>query len=361
MPLERIPIHRPLLPRSDEFAKYLMRIEQSRVYSNFGPLVKELEIRVAAHLGIDSRSVVSVSNATLALEGAVETSPTQRDTSWEVPSWTFTASVSALLRSNRNIAFRDVNSEWIVDPSTAAIAVMHVLPFGDSFHMPIGASQLDCLVIDAAASFDAIKDIALPESIPTAGVISLHATKSLNAGEGGLFFTNDYEWASRFRAWTSFGFNDKRESVSLGSNTKMSELTAAVALAALDNWSRTRSMWQAQIIKAKELTSRIGMRTSPAMARLHVAPYWIVEAHSSLEILTLEALLTSEAIETRRWWSYGCHRMGAFSDIKRDSLGKTEELAVTTLGLPFSVDQDDDAWTRIENVLARFSTSSESN
>ena len=57
-------------------------------------------------------------------------------------------------------------------------------------------------------------------------------------------------------------------------------------------------------------------------------------------------------IETRRWWSGGCHLQPAFAACPRERLAVTEHLARTTLGLPFFVDMDETHARRIVGALA---------
>jgi len=351
---DSIPIHKAQLPSRELISNYLEKIDLSRIYSNFGPLNKEFEARIANHLGLDPSCVVSACNATLALEGAIETSPTSPKTLWEAPSWTFTASLSALVRTGRRVKFRDVDHEWFVSSSQAAKALMFVLPFGDSLRTDFSAQKLECVVIDAAASFDAVESVDLPIATPTSGVLSFHATKSLQAGEGGVFFTNDPDWAKRFRLWSSFGLNLERQSEVIGTNAKMSEYSAAVALASLDMWNLNKPRWHSQINRAKSLSNGVGLATNPAMFRSYIAPYWIVQLDSASESQRLESMMNAEAIETRHWWASGCHTMPAFRLIERDDLSNTEMVSNTTLGLPLSIDQDEKAWSRIQSVLAQF-------
>src|SRR5947209_1621371 len=45
--LERVPALRPKLPSAERLLPYLRRIDANRVYANWGPLVEELEFRIA--------------------------------------------------------------------------------------------------------------------------------------------------------------------------------------------------------------------------------------------------------------------------------------------------------------------------
>ena len=50
----------------------------------------------------------------------------------------------------------------------------------------------------------------------------------------------------------------------------------------------------------------------------------------------MEEHLKSHSVETRKWWSQGCHHMEALKGIPREGLlSNTDNLAATTLGLPY--------------------------
>src|SRR5579859_6230368 len=67
---QSVPVMRPLLPSADRLLPYLRRIDETRLYSNHGPLVLELERRLARHLQLDA-GVASANSGTSALIGAI--------------------------------------------------------------------------------------------------------------------------------------------------------------------------------------------------------------------------------------------------------------------------------------------------
>jgi len=68
---ENIPVMRPQLPRAETLLPYLRRIDASRIYSNYGPLVQEFENRLSRHFELPAGGAVSASTGTTALIGAV--------------------------------------------------------------------------------------------------------------------------------------------------------------------------------------------------------------------------------------------------------------------------------------------------
>jgi dTDP-4-amino-4,6-dideoxygalactose transaminase len=63
-----------------------------------------------------------------------------------------------------------------------------------------------------------------------AEVFSFHATKFLNTFEGGAIVTNDDNLAATVRLMRNFGFAGYDKVVYVGTNGKMSEISAAMGL-----------------------------------------------------------------------------------------------------------------------------------
>lgn len=326
---------RPRLPTRDDVAERLQRMDASGWYANLGPQEVELRQRFAAFVGADERQVATASSATLALQGAVTLSPAQR---WVVPSFTFPATPAAVLQAGAHLRFADIcAADWWLDPAAwrgtdPTTGVVPVAPFG----APLDLGRWDPareVVIDAAASLGA--DVAaLGELPPTwAVVFSLHATKCLPAGEGGLVVFGDPDRAERFRMWSNFGFSEVRDAQMLPSNAKLAEVAAVYAHASLDTWDQSRAEWQAARSRTDELERVHGLTGQPG-PRAGVNPYWIVTFRDGHAADHCAATLARHGIDTRRWWSYGCHGMPAFADQPADPLPVTGAVAAATLGLP---------------------------
>jgi dTDP-4-amino-4,6-dideoxygalactose transaminase len=353
---QHVPVFRPKLPNYDALQKYLRRIDTSQIYSNFGPLVEELESRLAGHFDVPRSTVASASSATLALEGAIATSNSLFTSPIHLPSWTFTATAAAVARSRRVGRFCDVNMDGEVNlPVNYGLAI-RTLPFGLGFPVQTPESPSP-LIVDAAASFDALSHIHFPERRPEIAVISLHATKCLPAGEGAILVSNDPDWIQRFRRWTNFGMWGSRTSEVLGTNAKLSEYAAAVALASLDEWPQARVEWVASMDRASKLSDLHSLAPHKAMRMRNVSPYWVVKCESKSDQQSLKKFLEEHGIAHRQWWESGCHRMPAYMDFDSDQLPITELLADSTLGLPLYREMSESTWDRIASALDAFTAS----
>jgi dTDP-4-amino-4,6-dideoxygalactose transaminase len=354
-----IPVFKPLLPSAADLMRYLRQIDDNRWYTNHGPLVGSFEKRLADLCGVSADCVVTSSNATTALTQtllAVVGRPEGRKDAYCItPSWTFAATAAAIDAAGLTPYFADVAAPtWALDCDHVhrllyrlrerghhVRAVMPVAPFGAPIDMKawidFQSNTKTPVVVDAAASFDAVTQCTgrIGNSIPT--IVSLHATKAFGVGEGSFVVVGDSALAKRIRAWGNFGFLGSREANVRGLNGKMSEITAAVGLSVLDHWKDVRSEWE-------EMTRHFIRRTRehaflesvPLMDTSWVASYGLVRfANSSVKLEEMVRILNLSGIETRRWWGKGCHRQPAYEDCPRESMEVTESLASTVLGLPF--------------------------
>ena len=353
----RIPIFRPRLPTFSQIEPYIKRIDNARIYSNFGPLEKEVVIRISDYLGMPPTNIATCANATLALEGALETSVGSLN--WELPSWTFTATASAVARSRRYGKFVDVDKFWRMGITSSSEQVIDVLPFGATPRSAEFYSQanLKNVVIDAAASFDSLKEIQLNANVSISGVISFHATKVLPAGEGAIFFSNDESWSSRFTSWTKFGMRETRNSENVGTNSKLSEYHSAVLLASLDAWENDKERWTEQQSIADKLAKKYDLELEPNFNVGTATPYFILVFESFDNRERMREICDSIGIQTRLWWESGCHEMPAYSKFERSDLTNSEYAGKVYLGLPFWIDMQEEDWKLIENAFLNFSSS----
>lgn len=357
----RLAVARPRLPTADRILPYLQRMDEARWYSNFGPLVTELEQRLADRFPAGTE-IVTVANATQALTLALMAMRLRPNGYVAVPAWTFVATAHAVIAAGLKPWFVDVDPDtWMLRADTVRdlvrrhpdqiVAVIPVCAFGalgdldgwKAFRDETGVPVL----VDAAAAFDTLADAELP------AVVSLHATKVLGLGEGGYLATTDAALALKVRQLTTFGFSGSRESLAPATNAKLSEYAGAVGLAALDAWpaDRLRFMRAAQLL-------RIGLIGLP---QVRFQPGWGSEWITSVCSVGLPdgaaeaaaVALAAEGVDTRQWWGRGCHTSPAFADCRREPLPHTDALGASVLGLPFSIDLDDGEVARIAAALKR--------
>lgn len=354
-----IVVARPQLPPMERIVPYLRSIDENRCYSNFGPLATGLESRLADRLRWPA-AVVATSNGTSALSVALEAMTGGAGGLCAMPAWTFAATPHAAQRAGLTPWFLDVDPEtWMLDPDQVREQLRHapgpvaaiatVAAFGRMPGLQPWAALRDQtgvpVVIDAAAAFDSLSEAPIPATV------SLHATKILGVGEGGLVAAEDPALIERIRQLTSFGFRGSRIAQFRATNAKLSEYAAAVGHASLDGWpaARLRHLRAAQRL-------RVALMSEPDVA---FQPGWGIDWISSVCVIGLPdgaatpvaERLAAQGIDTRRWWGDGCHTMPAFADLPSRPLPNTTRLAGSTLGVPFCIDLDADEIARIAEAL----------
>jgi dTDP-4-amino-4,6-dideoxygalactose transaminase len=316
-------------------------MDQNRWYSNSGPLVEELEARLAAYAG--GGSVATVANATIGLTLALLACDVTPGALCMVPSWTFAASGHAIQLAGLVPWIVDVDLKtWALEPGAArellnhapgpVAAVMPVSPFGqpidcemwESFRNETGLA----VVIDAAAMFDAIQATTVP------AVVSLHATKILGVGEGGFIISNDAAFTQELQKRANFGFWGSREATARSANGKMSEYAAAVGLAGLADWEATRADFLRVATRyTQALSGQSRVRLQEGFGKRWLSATVIVSV-ADPDAGEVARVLSTKGIGTRRWWGGGLHRHAAFVECPHDRTVNTQRLAKSVLGLP---------------------------
>ena len=358
-----VPVLRPLLPTAEQIRPYLERIDAARFYTNFGPLVIELEERLAAHFNVARRQLGALANGTTALSAALLGVRAKPGTRCILPAWTFVASAAAVWAANLTPYFVDCDPQtWTLDPQKLARrddladvgAVMVVSPFGapiatqpwDEFTAQTGIP----VVIDAAASFDAVASVpeAHPGNAPV--MISLHATKAFGVGEGAIVLSSDQSVVHRIRQICNFGVYGSPEGQILGYNGKLSEYHAALGLAALDNWPNRRRELDALTQRYRSALAPLGVENSPQYGQGWVSSYCNVRTRQNG--LAITDRLAYMGVETRRWWRDGVHAQPAYRQFGRDAVPVTDDLGRHVFGLPFFHDMTDAEFSYVIDRVA---------
>lgn len=308
-----IPVMRPQQPAAPKLTKYLKRMDESRWYSNNGPLVREYEVRLAECF---QAPVVATSSGTSALTACIIALGLPKGSLIACPSWTFAATPAAIVAAGHVPYFCDVDKDGDMFVSERTAAVVLVAAFGKPINVRNNSEKCP-RIIDAAAGFDSMQNYI--NDIPV--VISTHCTKVFGTGEGGFVTCTDTDFLSRVSTIINHGIAPDRSVPFIGINGKMSEYHGAVGLAELDGWPRKRERW-------KQVQEWYGDK-SP-----YVTPTHLVSVPDAAEA---KKILEAKGIDTRVAW-YGCHQHVAYKNFPRTELPVTEHLMRTQLALPKSVD-----------------------
>lgn len=363
-----VPVMRPRLPHAAHLLPYLKRIDDSRIYSNFGPLATELEQRLAALMQLPAGGVASAGSGLAALVGAILGGPGRATPARPyavVPAYTFVATAVAVEQCGYLPRLVDVDAEdWLLSPDTVLAdprldEIGLVVPVA-ALGRPVEQAAWQAftartgipVVIDGAAAFEALIDAPSRYLGPVPVALSFHATKSFGTGEGGAVVSTDVEFVARGARALNFGFHGARDSRSASTNGKMSEYHAAVGLAELDGWDDKRRAMRSVAARYRDAFAAAGIG-----AGLHVSPqvgssyvlYLAPDAESAERVC---AALAAAGLDFRRWYGMGLHRQTYFSQLAHGPLPGTEDLAFRLLGLPVAPDLEDDVITRVAHAVA---------
>jgi len=234
----------PDMPSTESLIPYLKEIETNHWYSNFGPLYHSFRQRLADECfnGINTNRLTLVSSGTSAIELALRSLKLPKGSKVLTSSFTFPATVQAILNADLTPVVSDINKDsWQLTPTIAKRcmqlhdikAIVPVAVFG----MPISNTDWNefyntkktPIIIDAAAAL-----LSQPIDDSLIYAFSLHATKPLGTGEGGLIVSRTKEDATSIKKASNFGFEPNRSILLSGTNAKISEYHCAVGLAQLD-------------------------------------------------------------------------------------------------------------------------------
>lgn len=238
-----INVTKTYLPDKQKYLSYVDKIYKSGWVTNNGPLVKELEQRLAQYLGV--KNIVLVANGTIALEiayrllklkGEVITTP-----------FSFVATTSSLVSNGLTPIFADIdpasfnlapeNIESVITEQSSAIVPVHV--FGDVCEVEkiehIANQHGLKVIYDAAHAFGIKYKGVSVLNYGDVSTLSFHATKLFHTIEGGALIINDDTFVEDARYLINFGIDGPDSVKALGTNAKMNEFEAAMGLCILDD------------------------------------------------------------------------------------------------------------------------------
>ncbi|MDW3177652.1 MAG: DegT/DnrJ/EryC1/StrS family aminotransferase [Acidimicrobiia bacterium] len=237
-------------------------------WSNFGPVSRRLEQRIAELLNVDAGfAVVATSSGTAALDAvsALEEHKRGQPPRWAVSSFGFHCTN---LGPFRHAEILDCDAEAILDLAVARVivdrfdSIVMTNVFGTvadlSPYIDFAREEDKMLVVDAAASFDSSHRRSLGQRQPLE-TLSFHHTKPWGFGEGGALIVPK-EDASLARSVVNFGLVSNRPVASVATNAKMSDIAAAFILSWLEDIDVLREQTTEQFHRIARLAVDQGWR-----------------------------------------------------------------------------------------------------
>lgn len=343
-------VGRPNLGDREQFSGYIDAIWERRWLTNNGPLVQELEAKLADFLGINY--VILVNNGTVALEIAARAAGITGEVI--MPSMTFPATPHAFQWQGITPVFCDITPyphnldpakvEALITLRTTAVVGVHL------WGMPCQIEKLEAiaqrynlrLIFDAAHAFGCSYKGRAIGSFGDAEVFSFHATKFFNTFEGGAIATNDDQLATKAIAMRNFGFTGPDQVGFVGTNGKMDETAAAMGLTSLASIDC--------FVEANRRNYHTYQQALADLPGVHLLPFdeaqqnnfqYIVveidEVDAGISRDEVMRVLQAENVLARRYFYPGCHRCEPYVSTPGHTpqpLPITERVVQQTLGLP---------------------------
>ena len=346
------PLHvgSPNVGNREQLLRRLVEILDRRWLTNYGPCVQEFEAALALFLGV--RHCCVVCNATVGLQIGSRALGLTGEVI--VPAFTFVATAHALEWLGLTPVFCDIHPttynlnpdrvEELITPRTTGILGVHLWgrPCFVQELTEIARRHRLKLFFDAAHAFACTWKGRMIGNFGEAEVFSFHATKFFNTFEGGAIVTNNDELGAKLQLMKRFGFTEPDHVACLGTNGKMSEISAAMGLTGLDSLSEFVRVNRANYRAYRDALSNIsGIRVLESDESEKCNYQYVVlevdEAVAGIGRDQLKDILWAENILARRYFYPGCHLMEPYRSRCSPVGGRlsvTEELANRVLVLP---------------------------
>jgi len=315
-------VGRPNIGDRERLLKRINDVLDRKWFTNRGPLVQEFERQLTEYLGV--KHCIAMCNGTISLEIAIRALGMTGEVI--IPANTFIATAHALQWQEITPVFCDINPstnnidqvkiEELITPRTSGIMGVHLWghPCAVEEITEIACKNNLKLLFDAAHAFACTHNGKMIGNFGNAEIFSFHATKFINTFEGGAVVTNDDDLAKRIRLMKNFGFSGYDNVIYVGTNGKMSEISAAMGLTSLESLDefidvnyRNYKHYQSDLEEVPGLSI---IRYDEKEKRNY--QYIVVEVDEEVTRLTRDQIiqvLHAENILARRYFYPGCHRM----------------------------------------------------
>lgn len=239
-----LPVYRPDLTGNER--TYLLDAFDSSWISSRGAYLDRFEAAFRETTGLPY--VAAVTNGTAALHLALHVLDLKPGDEVIVPSFTYIASVNAIVQAGGVPVFADVSPEdWLLDPDavervigprTRAILPVHLYGAACDLDRLSAIAKVHGLAIveDCAEALGSLWRGRHVGHAATVATFSFFGNKTVTTGEGGMVGTADHALFRRLVIAKGQGMDPERRywHVALGFNYRMTNLCAAIGLAQLE-------------------------------------------------------------------------------------------------------------------------------
>ena len=332
-----------------------------------GPEIDALEAKLCEVMR--TKNAVAVGSATDALFFALLTSGVQPGDKVAVPTMTFVASASPVIRANAKPVFVDSGKNFQPDITKTidlvnageVQAVIAVHLFGQLFDIkPLAdacRSNNVPLIEDAAQAIGANLNDQIPGSHSSAASLSFDPMKVAGAfGSGGAIVTNDDEIAKRIRQLRYHGRDDSRIYRELGYNSQMASIQAGIINFKLDHLNEWATRRQSIARRYTSVLDELSQVTTPIEqpGETHVFHKYVMTVRSDRN--KLRQHLSDAGIGTMVHYGSPLHNEPVFSThLKPDAeFPEAERFSKEALSLPIYPELHDSEVDQICRELKKF-------
>ncbi len=233
-----INVTKPFTPPFEEVQDYLLQVWKRCWFTNNGPLVNELELKLKEYLGLEH--LLYLNNGTIALQIAIKALELKGEII--TTPFSYVATTSSIVWEGCKPVFADIDPktlnidpekiELLINKHTSAILATHV--YGNACDVvaieKIAKKNKLKVIYDGAHCFGSKINGKSLFGYGDITTTSFHATKLFHTVEGGAVFTQDPNLLNKMSYLRNFGHNGFEKFESIGINGKNSELHAAVGL-----------------------------------------------------------------------------------------------------------------------------------
>lgn len=288
-----------------------------------------------------------------------------------VPSLTYIATATCVNLVGATPVFVDVEHvHWCVDlealeaartPKTKAVIAVHL--FGQMSDDRLVTWCHDhgiAYIEDAAQAHGAVSaDGVMAGAVGDVACFSFFPSKNLAVGgEGGMMMTRRSDLVPKMAALVNHGRDARLEAQKLGSNFRMSEVSAAIGrvqLSRLSSWlSRRRQIAQ----RYEQAFQNLNGIETPAVrpGTLHA---WHQYCLLVDDPVGLRQALDDCGVDSRVYYSVPCHRQGVYKEHPQhnDAFPVTDDIAHRLVAIPVFHEMTEDEFNRVVEAVQSFAQS----
>jgi dTDP-4-amino-4,6-dideoxygalactose transaminase len=285
--------------------------------------------------------------------------------------FTFVASAGAIARVGAKPVFVDIDRhtfnidpsgiEKAITPRTKAIMPVHLFGLASDMNkiQDVASAYRIAVIEDAAQAIGARHAGRALGSIGLMGCFSFFPSKNLGAaGDGGMVITNDASLAGRLRLLRVHGARKKYEYETLGMNSRLDALQAAilrVKLRHLNSWSLARRNNAQRYLELFREFRLETMVTPPAAVAgsVHVYNQFTVQVK---ERDALREHLRRRGIPTEIYYPKPLHLQNAFAYLghKRGDFPASEAASIEVVSLPIYPELTEEQQRAVVAAIADF-------